>query len=52
MYHDGLTPESTIWSCDTGQWTPCFQSCHSQHGCEKYNFIKLQAPTLARKWEI
>ena len=20
-------PEPTIWSCDTGQWIPCFDSC-------------------------
>ena len=20
-------PESTIWSCDTGQWIPCFDRC-------------------------
>ena len=32
--HDGLTLESGIWSCDTGQWIPCFQSCQPQHGCE------------------
>ena len=22
-----LTPEPAIWSTDTGQWTPCFDSC-------------------------
>ena len=25
--HKGLTPEPTIWSRDTGQGKPCFDSC-------------------------
>ena len=24
---DELTHEPAIWSCDTGQWLPCFDSC-------------------------
>ena len=25
--HDELTYEPAIWSCDTGQWLSCFDSC-------------------------
>ena len=51
MRHDGSTLESGIWSCDTGQWIPVFKAVN--HNTDvKQKFIKLQAPTLARKCEI
>ena len=45
-----MTTDPMTWSCDTGQWIPCFGSCPLittwMHN------IRLQAPTLARKCEI
>ena len=46
----GSTPEPAIWSCDTGQQIPCFDSCQltTTWMCN----IRFQAPTLAKKCEI
>ena len=45
---DGWILDPAIWSCDTGQWLPCFDNC--QLTTTSMCNIILQAPTPARKW--
>ena len=42
---NGSIPEPAIWSCDTCQWIPCFDSC--QLATTWMCNIRLQAITLS-----
>ena len=35
-------PEPTIWSCDTGQWIPCFDSCFDSCPISKMYAVNCQ----------
>ena len=47
---DGLTPEPAIWSSDTGQQIPCFDSCQSDHNID-VQLASSWVPKVVRKCE-
>ena len=51
---DGLTPWPAIWSCETGQPIPCFDSCHNvdvhYQGTGSHTGLKVWNFTLVALW--